>query len=349
MRLRHKLPPQSRLMQSIPSWVAPEAVWASNFELGRYWRSGAGLRPATSVLATTRSSGINLPNTAGEYQSLGNNVLPRTDRGLYANGQFVQSAVNWDAPANETISLGTGTFTLAVWGGGSIAVAAGTAAGSGFGTATDGSPVTFTISGAGTVSLTVTGSPEYVSVTNTSFAPPAPQPTGTVLASDIRAVQGVRPSDSQAEPFAGWEAAGLDDGVTILLDFENRMRQASARQVVSLRDASNAVVAILDTSSTGSGFRLTAGGGSDTFPGSQTGGRSRAACRVMPDGAFALAQEGQGSVTTGTKASPINLASATRLTVGNGPALGQPWNDWIYGLQICKPLSDAELLAWVNT
>lgn len=86
----------------IPPWVNPDAVWASNFELGQYWRSGAGLLPATSVLTTTRASGINLPNTAGVYQTLGVNTLPRTDRGLYANGQVGALNENGNNPQSAT-------------------------------------------------------------------------------------------------------------------------------------------------------------------------------------------------------------------------------------------------------
>lgn len=232
-----------------PSWLLPDAIWAANFELGQYWRKGGGLLPAASLLTTTRSSVINLPDSAGVFQTLGNNTLPRTDRGLYANGQFVQSAANWNAPANETISLGTGTFTLAVWGSGSIAVAAGTATGSGFGSASEGSPVTFALSGAGTVSITVTGSPDYVSVTNTSFAPPASNPPGTVLASDIRAVQGTRPSNSNPEPFPGWEVEGLDEKYKMTVSVNiDRLNSSVARTIAAIgADAQHKMHVYLDT------------------------------------------------------------------------------------------------------
>lgn len=213
------------------AWWHPQAHLALDFRAGRYMRNEGELA-AESVLSVTRSSQIRLSGAAGVFETIDSNLLPRTSRGLYANGQFVQSAVNWNAPANETMSLGAGTFTLAVWGSGSVAVAAGTATGSGFGSASEGAPVTFTISGAGTVGLTVTGSPEYVSVTNTAFAPPASNPPGTVFASDIAAMPGARPSNGQPEPFAGWEAAGLDGGfecaARVVID---RLNAASARTV----------------------------------------------------------------------------------------------------------------------
>lgn len=416
-----------------PGWVSPAAVYADNYVTGEYWRAQGGIVGQAQQLVTTRSSGINLPNTAGVYQSLGNNTLPRTDRGLYANGQFTNKITANNLTPGLVTPVGVSAFNAlgltgvsAGHGGGAstglfgivddaaaltaaglanisngraYSISLGGAVGSAFmifGPAVGntnphswgmwarctGANATLRMVGGGsygTVSLEPSANYQFVKFEN--FTPDAtaqfrPQiPFGStlliagmqllesrfipdarmvtpgapaLLASDIRAVQGVRPSNSEPEPFAGWEAAGLNDGLTVLLDFENRMQQDSSRTAVSLTNASNVVVAILNTSSAGTSFRLTAGGGSDTFPGSQTGGRSRAACRVMPDGAFAMTQEGQGSVITGTKASPINLASAGLLTIGNRPGGTEAWNDWIYELQICKPLSDAELLDWVN-
>lgn len=419
-----QLPPFD--LRTVYPWMQPDAVFAAHFEQGQYWLDDAkGPIAASSLLTTTRSSSIVLPDSAGVFQTLGNNTLPRTDRGLYANGQIT----NLLGRSNPTVAQLTNYNNL-VDGPGfagfphSIHYAGATGVSgqnrsfniSNFGvngqpfTASilvqmlDGNPPDFGNSTGGNIANTffivvasanqnplnyiveqvgpdvwkvtcrgtfsqnggafnvvqawsnqnrafnLCGLQCFIGDVSTAAIVPGGSEAGgpTLMASDIRAVQGVRPSDAQPEPLPGWEAAGLDDGLTVLLDFENRMRQAEARQVVSLNDASNAVVAILDTTSVGTSFRLTASGSSDAFPGGQTGGRSRVACRVMPDGAFALAQKGQGTVTTGTKASPINLASATRLTVGNRPQLDTPWNDWIYGLQICSPLSDTALLDWVN-
>jgi hypothetical protein len=58
----------------------------------------------------------------------------------------------------DTIDLtagGTGDYTLWVTGTAAVTVAAGTATGTGFGQATEGSPVTFNLTGAGTVTLTL--------------------------------------------------------------------------------------------------------------------------------------------------------------------------------------------------
>lgn len=341
-----QLPPFN--LRVIYPWMYPDAVFAAKFEdEGEYWLDAAGgPLAASSLISTTRSSGIILPDSAGVYQTLGVNTLPRTDRGLYANGQFIQSAANWNAPANETVTLGTGTFTLAVWGAGSVAVAAGTAAGTGFGPASAASPVTFTLSGAGTVSLTVTGSPSHVSLTNTGFAPPAPQPPGTILASDIRTVEGVRPSNGQAEPFPGWEAAGLDNGFTILIELEMRVRNTATRRPLVFAGGTGAFR--LETGTAGTGFRVYSSDGTlaghTNFQVGLTGGPSRAAVRVQGS-ETATARPGYDSVK---KAVRGFVQQPQSLFIGNQPSLAAPWNDWLYGLQICPPLSDAQLLEWVN-
>ena len=325
-------------------WMHPDAVLAANFEEGEYWLDAVGgPLSASSLISTTRSSGIILPNAAGDFQSLGNNTLPRTDRGLYANGQFVQSAANWNAPANETVTLGTGTFTLAVWGSGSATVAAGTAAGTGFGPASAASPVTFTLSGAGTVSLTVTGSPSHVSLTNTGFAPPAPQPPGTILASDIRAVQGVRTSNGQAEPFPGWEAAGLDDGFTVLMEYWYGGWPGAARTMWQLAGDSSNVARLYTASSSSLSAVVNSSSAASAWRTPPPVGRTRTAVAVDWD-TIRIAQAGSGTV--GSAACPPAFEARTlRAGQFNG---GQFWNDWIYELQICSPLSNAELLAWVN-
>lgn len=329
-----------------PAWWHAEACLALDFKAGRYMRGGAE-RTTDAAFTVTRSSHIRLFDKAGALQTIGNNTLPRTDRGLHANGQFVQSAVNWNAPADETISLGIGTFTLAVWGSGSVAVAAGTATGSGFGSASEGSPVTFTISGAGTVGLTVTGSPEYVSVTNTAFAPPAPNPPGTILASDVRAVQGVRPSDGEPEPFPGWEAAGLDGNFTLLVDADVRARGATARTLVQLNTVLNGHFVRFEMSAGGAFRARVAGADGSTpleVPGDIANGRTRLALRLVGTAA-ARAQKGSSTVLTNSVSA---LTPMQRFFIGNNAGQVQPWNDWIYSAQICKPLPDAELLAWVN-
>jgi hypothetical protein len=78
---------------------------------------------------------------------------------------------NSAAPATQTSgALALGAYTLWMEGTGSIAVAANTATITGAGTATAGSPVTFTVTVAGTVNYTVTGSPTIAQSENGASA-----------------------------------------------------------------------------------------------------------------------------------------------------------------------------------
>lgn len=415
----------------VPPWVDPEALLAMQFGPDRYWRKGGGLLPATSVLATTRASGINLPDTAGVIQSLGNNTLPRTDRGLYANGQVtndvLQSAnfgTKWGLDNSTasgqrvTANAGThaayveqavtarpvGVYTIYydflaapgrhryVWIGdrgivpylgatfdldavaviGASAIATPRIINLGGGNircaitysraSTGTSSPQFCFAGAAYTAdrpvVTLNGD-EFLDArcqfSQSDFAAPyIPTTTApaTLLASDIRAVQGVRPSNSQPEPIPGWEAAGLDDGLTVLLDLENKFVNAAQRRPMQIAQSNGAHIFAFETATDGTFFRLNSQGSTTkAFPGGSNGqmtGRSRVAARILPNGDFALAQQGSGSVNSGTQEAMIALTDAGQMIVGNRHQLDHPWNDWIYGLQICKPLSDAALLEWVN-
>lgn len=75
-------------------------------------------------------------------------------------------------------------------------------------------------------------------VTITDFTAPPILTTSaaeTLFASDIRAVQGVRPSNSEPEPFPDWEVAGLDDGFGII-DRVNvdHLNSTSVRAITSI-------------------------------------------------------------------------------------------------------------------
>jgi len=69
----------------------------------------------------------------------------------YADGEDDLSG----GPETIDFTPWTGTFTLSVYGSAAVTVAAGTAVGSGFGQATEGSPVTFSLSATGTITLTL--------------------------------------------------------------------------------------------------------------------------------------------------------------------------------------------------
>lgn len=102
-----------------------------------------------------------------------------------------------------TPSLATDKYTLSVKeGGGSIAVSANTATITGAGTATYGNPVTFEVTGAGTVDLTFSGTVTKANLTNTDFETSyIVESTGTVT----------RPSDIITKPWP----AGLTNGFVL--------------------------------------------------------------------------------------------------------------------------------------
>jgi hypothetical protein len=83
----------------------------------------------------------------------------RGKKALLMEGQTTQHLLNSQTPATQTTgSLATGTYILWCEGTGSAAVAGNTATITGAGTATQGVPVVFEVTAAGTVDVTVTGS-----------------------------------------------------------------------------------------------------------------------------------------------------------------------------------------------
>jgi len=134
---------------SLPAWMTAAAMTFS--------RAG----PATDLLPSS-------PNGYA-YSNYGSDVLRVLDTGFLLEGARENLFLDSTSPASQSIAVATGDHTLWVNGDGSIACAAGTAVGTGFGTASQGSPVTFNITGAGTVDFTVTGSLNAAQVEAGSF------------------------------------------------------------------------------------------------------------------------------------------------------------------------------------
>jgi hypothetical protein len=93
------------------------------------------------------------------YSTFANDVMAVTPgRGFLSESAATQLLNSPIAPATQTTSsLSVGTYTLWVNGAGSAALTAGTAVLTGAGTATNGTPVVFIITTAGTVTVTVSG------------------------------------------------------------------------------------------------------------------------------------------------------------------------------------------------
>jgi hypothetical protein len=143
-------------------WALPGIVSSGGtdcyFSRALYYPSAA----ACGVTVTRASVATNLLPTSPAgfaYTTFANNV-PRLIPGV---GLLVEEArtnflLNSAAPATQTTgSLGTGTYTLWVNGAGSATMSLGTGVGCGVGTATQGAPVSFTITVAGTCIVTVIG------------------------------------------------------------------------------------------------------------------------------------------------------------------------------------------------
>lgn len=162
---------------------------------------GTGDEPATF----TRASDGLYRNSAGAWTvAAANGIRPDHSASGAFLGYLFESAstnefLNSAAPVTQNIALGTGTFTLSVHGSGSVTSANGTGTASGHGAATEGSHVTFVVSGAGTFSFTVAGGPPtYVQVEE------FPTPTSPII------TQGT--PETRAKEDLGWGAlAGFSD------------------------------------------------------------------------------------------------------------------------------------------
>lgn len=150
---------------SIPSFVPaamrsnPPDLYA-NLTTNQAWkRSGNLIVTATSLITCSRASSKTnlLPTSASgfAYSTFLSNVLA----GSNIEEARTNVLLNSTAPVTQTTaSLSTGTYTLWVNGSGSATSSAGTATITGAGAATNGTPNVFSVTVAGTVVITVSGS-----------------------------------------------------------------------------------------------------------------------------------------------------------------------------------------------
>ena len=166
-------------------------MWARQYDINDsavFFAAFNDLGSGVASLALTRGTGSITWTRAGATAYTRNSsgawigpIAANTARSFYTaagiyQGVLIEPArtnhfLNSAAPITQTSpSLGTGSYTLWMEGTGSVAVAANTATITGAGTATAGSPVTFTVTVAGTVNYTVTGSPTIVQAENGAYA-----------------------------------------------------------------------------------------------------------------------------------------------------------------------------------
>lgn len=131
-----------------------------------------GQQSLTFTRASTATSfdisGVRQTTSAGQvrFEYDRNTHAPR---GLLIEGQRTNSFLNSAAPATQTITVAVGSYSLWIEGTGSITAAFGTAVGTlspANGISSSGTPVVITVTTAGTVTATVSGSPTLAQFEN---------------------------------------------------------------------------------------------------------------------------------------------------------------------------------------
>ena len=132
-----------------------------DFANGNYWNVTPGGLTITRTQTNASTTDLLSSSASGaSYQTFASANTLRVTAGLgllieWATTNFLKTS---NAPTTQTTgSLAIGSYILWVNGAGSAATTAGTAVGTGFGTATQGTPNTFSVTTAGTVTVTVTG------------------------------------------------------------------------------------------------------------------------------------------------------------------------------------------------
>jgi hypothetical protein len=140
--------------------------------------------------------------------------LPRlTNRGFLTDYAHRNQLLNAATPITRTTgSLSNGVYTLWVNGTGSATTSAGTATASGYGTATNGVPNIITVTNAGTVTVTVTGS------LNRYQLEAGTGPTSTFIPTTASAV--TRGTEVMTIPVGTWFRAGAATVVVTALQWQ---------------------------------------------------------------------------------------------------------------------------------
>ncbi len=170
-------------------------------------------------------------NAAGELIEFAIDEPRRTAAGDVIEPASTNLFLNSTSPATQTVTLATGDNTLTVWGSGSVQIAANTATGTGFGTATDGSPVTVNITGAGSVDCTVAGSPTIVNLEAGSGTSPIVTAGSSVTraADTLVATQG-----SGSDPFPGFTSSGMGTAGWALAKVHIADNNTAYQQILSI-------------------------------------------------------------------------------------------------------------------
>lgn len=214
----------------------------------------------TWTRASTATDGLYTDAAGSGFNSFATNV-PRINAttGLLTENNRTNFLLNSAAPATQTTaSLSATSYTLWVIGTGTATVTAGTAVGTGFGTASAGAPNTFSITSAGTVTVTVAGSLTRFQLENAGYANSYIPTTGATASRQI---------DSGTLPTGAWYNAAAG---TLCVDFmQNHLSPLSVDLPGFYTDVNNNLTArIANANVSCVAFISNASAGQINFPGS---------------------------------------------------------------------------------
>lgn len=256
-------------------------------------------------------------NSSGQWAVAAAN-MPRpeySEAGVFLGYLFEAAStnvfLNSAAAVTQDIALGTGTFTCSVHGSGSVTSSNGTGTASGHGAATDGAPNTIIVSGAGTITYTVSGSPTYVQVEELAV------PSSPIITAGASATRAVDTLSWATRP------AGFSNGEGMaVIDFAARYTAAQATAgnwgLLGLATFSSSVLFLREVSGT---MQLRSSDGSTTAALSITGGLSardmpyRAACGWSGSARWLAFKPIGGSWTTQTGYAYDGFFTATQTNV----------------------------------
>jgi hypothetical protein len=305
-----------------------------NFSAGTYRQTGV---PGCTTFATC----VTFSRTQGGAGALSTNLLyvspsgfayttyaanvPRfvSGGGLLAEPQVVNRLLNSAVPATQTTaSLATGTYVLWVNGSGSAQATAGSAVGTGFGgtPASQGAFKTFTISSAGTVVVTVTGSLNAFQLELSAY------PSSFILTVAAVGTRGIDVAAVTSNPVIGSAYSLLCHGVPLLPISGPNQTMASISDGTATnfmycrRLATSGLLALQGTA----GIGIT-----DTGPAIIEGGLAKMAFSVNSATPVESAAFNSGSLQQDLDAPPAGLNA---INIGTQGTTSVPWVGYISGI-----------------
>lgn len=300
----------------------------------------------TGTFTVTRASSAWVRDpTTGLITAIGNNV-PAFNKNfldgvvrLRSDEAKTQYLGVTGTPATQTTSsLGTGAYVLWIEGSGSATVSAGTATITGAGAAVEGTPKQFTVTGAGTVVVTVAGSVTWFQLENGNC------PTGYIVNAGAPGTTVVRAADvTVLNPFTLTTpctivARGMMQAIDGTLD-------ATIRNLFTISDGTNNErYSVQHTASSQIVTPVIIDGGASQLAGlsRNLGANVRVAC------AFTVATNDVAASVTGQDVqtdSVVTLPTVNRIALGtNAAGSAQWWNAGIESIWIWNRLLQKNLL-----